>query len=61
MQAQLLVVAGIAGAAAMLSAFAERRRIRRRETHGPGWMPWPTLTLAAAFIGLIALAYGLNS
>ncbi|SFR86020.1 hypothetical protein SAMN05192580_1310 [Sphingomonas jatrophae] len=61
MQAGWLTVAAAGGAVALAASLAERRRMRRRETHGVGWMPWSGIVVAACFVALTALGVGLKS
>lgn len=45
---------------AAVSAFAERRRHRRRDIERPGWMPWHLIQFLAFFAAFIAAALALK-
>jgi hypothetical protein len=53
--------AGIAMAVAILAAFAEHRRTRRRDLDRVGIMPWNFIQLMAFLSAILAVALALRS
>jgi hypothetical protein len=46
---------------AVVSALAERRRERRRDIDGVGWVPWPTILLLSILLAVVLLVIGLKA
>jgi hypothetical protein len=61
MQAWLWIGTAMAAAITAGSATAEYRQSRRTDLDQLGWFPWPKLTFAAMFAGLILLALAIKS
>lgn len=62
MQAELWwSLAGAALALALLSVWADRRRMRRRNPDRPGWVPWPLVLLLSLIAAILCAAIALKS
>ena len=60
-QALLWTIAGAAFVLAVVAAFAEHRRARRRDLDRVGWMPWNFLQLLAFLAFIVAAAMALRA
>lgn len=61
MQAPLWLFAGISAVVAGIAALADRRRSRRRDLDRVGWVPWPSIVVAAILCTAIGAALALKS
>ena len=56
----LWLASGLLAALAVLAAFAEHRRNRRRNLDHPGWVPWTLIQILAFLLAVIAAALALK-
>ncbi|MFL6846620.1 MAG: hypothetical protein ACJ8ER_17275 [Allosphingosinicella sp.] len=47
-------------ALAILAAWADRRRAKRRDVDRPGWVPWTGIQIFAFLLALVAAALALR-
>lgn len=59
-QAWLWTLAGAAALLAIVAAYLDHRRTRRRDLDRVGWAPWGFVQIAAGFTAVIAAALALK-